>query len=103
MAIVREMRIFVRIGVLQQDPFLMTGQVLMLIRVLDGNEFLVAFDAFVQRVLLAAAAAAATAAVVSVRVFAGVFEFFRYRRQRVVDELCRRAVGAGCGSGNGGQ
>ena len=43
-----EVRVFVRVRVFQQDPFLMAGDILVLIRVFDGNKLFVTFHAFVQ-------------------------------------------------------
>ena len=51
-----EMRIFVGIRVIKQDALLVARDVLMLIRVFHGDEFFVAFEAFVQGVLFVAAA-----------------------------------------------
>ena len=57
-----------RVGVLEEDSLLVTGDVLMLIRVFHRNEFLVAFQTLVQGVLLVAAAVAGVADVVAVAV-----------------------------------
>ena len=54
-----------RVRVLEEDSFFVSGDVLMLIRVFDRNEFLVAFQTLVQGVLLVAAAVAAVADVVA--------------------------------------
>ena len=53
---IEKIRVFFRVGVFQQNSFMMTGKVLMLIGIFDRNEFFVAFETFVQSMLLVAAA-----------------------------------------------
>ena len=56
MIMIEKIRVFFRVGVFQQNTFVVSCDVLMLIGVFDRNEFFVAFEAFVQSVLLVAAA-----------------------------------------------
>ena len=56
MIMIEKIRVFFRVGVFQQNTFVVSCDVLMLIGVFDRNEFFVAFEVFVQSVLLVAAA-----------------------------------------------
>ena len=56
----RRRRVFLGVRVFQQDAFLMSGDILMLRRIFDGDEFFVAFEAFVKGVLLAASSTSTT-------------------------------------------